>query len=170
MIKKVIIVLLVLVAVGFILIKAENLIKEKTDGKVNLIINNNNVTARLKNEVKIDNGIIYVSMDDMKNFFDKYIYIEEETNEIITTYDDKIASIGFEANKLTLNGSTKKISAHALKDNDIVYMPISEMLDVYNIELKNIEETKVITIESLEREQITANTKTKMSVKRIYKI
>ncbi len=165
MIKKVIIVLLVLVAVGFILIKAENLIKEKTDGKVNLIINNNNVTARLKNEVKIDNGIIYVSMDDMKNFFDKYIYIEEETNEIITTYDDKIASIGFEANKLTLNGSTKKISAHALKDNDIVYMPISEMLDVYNIELKNIEETKVITIESLEREQITANTKTKMSVK-----
>ena len=165
MIKKVIIVLLVLVAVGFILIKAENLIKEKTDGKVNLIINNNNVTARLKNEVKIDNGIIYVSMDDMKNFFDKYIYIEEETNEIITTYDDKIAGIGFEANKLTLNGSTKKISAHALKDNDIVYMPISEMLDVYNIELKNIEETKVITIESLEREQITANTKTKMSVK-----
>ncbi len=164
-IKKVIILLLALVVIGFIVVKAEIFIKEKTDGKINLIINNNNVTSRLKNEVKIDDGIIYVSMDDMKNFFDKYIYIEEETNEIITTYDDKIASIGFESNKLTLNGSTKKISAHALKDNDIVYMPISEMLDVYNIELKNIEDTKVITIDSLDREQINANTKSKISLR-----
>jgi len=162
---KVIIVMLELLIIGFIAIKAETLIKEKTDGKINLIINNNNVTSRLKNEVKIDDGIIYVSMDDIKNFFDKYIYIEEETNEIITTYDDKIASIGFDANKLTLNGSTKKISAHALKDNDAVYMPISEMQDVYNIELKNIEDTKVITIDSLDREQISADTKSKMSIK-----
>ena len=164
-IKKVIILLLTLVVIGFLVIKAEIFIREKTDGKINLIINNNNVTSRLKNEVKIDNGIIYVSMDDMKNFFDKYIYIEEETNEIVTTYNDKIASIGFESNKLTLNGSTKKISAHALKDNDIVYMPISEMLDVYNIELKNIEDTKVITIDSLDREQINANTKSKISLR-----
>lgn len=162
---KVIIVMLALLIIGFIAIKAETLIKEKTDGKINLIINNNNVTSRLKNEVKIDDGIIYVSMDDIKNFFDKYIYIEEETNEIITTYDDKIASIGFDANKLTLNGSTKKISAHALKDNDAVYMPISEMQDVYNIELKNIEDTKIITIDSLDREQISADTKSKMSIK-----
>lgn len=162
---KVIIVLLALLIIGFIAIKAETLIKEKTDRKINLIINNNNVTSRLKNEIKIDDGIIYVSMDDIKNFFDKYIYIEEETNEIITTYDDKIASIGFDANKLTLNGSTKKISAHALKDNETVYMPISEMQDVYNIELKNIEDTKVITIDSLDREQIKANAKSKMSIK-----
>ncbi len=165
MIIKVIIVLLALLIIGFIVIKAETLIKEKTDGKINLIINNNNVTSRLKNEIKIDDGIIYISMDDMKNFFDKYIYIEEETNEIITTYDDKIASIGFDANKLTLNGSTKKISAHALKDDETVYMPISEMQDVYNIELKNIEDTKVITIDSLDREQIKANAKSKMSIK-----
>ena len=164
-IKKVIIILLALVVIGFVVVKAEIFIKEKTDGKINLIINNNNVTSRLKNEVRIDDGIIYVSMDDMKNFFDKYIYIEEETNEIITTYDDKIASIGFESNKLTLNGSTKKISAHALKDNDIVYMPISEMQDVYNIELKNIEDTKVITIDSLDREQISADTKSKISIR-----
>ena len=164
-IKKVIILLFALVVIGFIVVRAEIFIKEKTDGKINLIINNNNVTSRLKNEVKVDDGIIYVSMDDMKNFFDKYIYIEEETNEIITTYDDKIASIGFESNKLTLNGSTKKISAHALKDNDNIYMPISEMLDVYNIELKNIEDTKVITIDSLDREQINADTKSKISLR-----
>ena len=101
----------------------------------------------------------------IKNFFDKYIYIEDEINEIVTTYNDKIASIGFEANKLTLNGSTKKINAHAIKENDVVYIPISEMTDVYNIEIDNIESTKVITIDSLEREQLKATTKSKLSVK-----
>ena len=116
--KRMLILLAVLFVIVFILIKAEDFIKEQTNDKISLIINNTNVTERLKNELKIDDGIIYVSMDDMKNFFDKYIYIEDETNEVITTYDDKIASIGFESNKLTLNGSTKKTGAHAIKEND----------------------------------------------------
>ena len=115
MVKRMLILLAVLFVIVFILIKAEDFIKEQTNDKISLIINNTNVTERLKNELKIDDGIIYVSMDDMKNFFDKYIYIEDETNEVITTYDDKIASIGFESNKLTLNGSTKKTGAHAIK-------------------------------------------------------
>lgn len=164
-IKRVVIVLIILAISVFALIKAENYIKEKTDETISLVINNNNVTARLKHEVKIQDGTVYVSMDDMKNFFDKYIYIEEEINEIVTTYDKKIASIGFEANKLTLNGSTKKIYAHAIKEDDVVYLPISEMLDVYNIELENIEKNKVVTIDSLNREKIKAYTKSKVSVK-----
>ena len=169
-IKKILILVAILIIVVFILIKAEIFIKEKTAETISLVINNNNVTARLKNDVEIKDGIIYISIDDMKNFFDKYIYIEDETNEIVTTYDDKIASIGFDSNKLTLNGSTKKISAHAIKENDVVYLPLSEMLDVYNIEIENIEDTKIITIDSLDRKQIKAETKSKISVKSSGKI
>lgn len=164
-IKKFAILLVILVIGIFVLIKAENLIKEKADEKINLIINNNNVTSRLKNEVKVENEKIYISINDMKNFFDKYICIEEETGEIVTTFDDKIASIGFEANKITINGSTKKISAHAIKENDIVYLPISEMLEVYNIELDNIKETQIITIDSLNREKINADVKSNISIR-----
>ena len=164
-IKRVLIVVLVLIAIILVLLKAQDFMKEKTDDSISLIINNTNVTQRLKYDVKIENNNIYVSMDDIKNFFDKYIYIEDEINEIVTTYNDKIASIGFEANKLTLNGSTKKINAHAIKENDVVYIPISEMTDVYNIEIDNIESTKVITIDSLEREQLKATAKSKISVK-----
>lgn len=164
-IKRIFIVVLVLIAIILILLKSQDFMKEKTDDSISLIINNTNVTQRLKYEVKIENDDIYISMDDIKNFFDKYIYIEDEINEIVTTYNDKIASIGFEANKLTLNGSTKKINAHAIKENDVVYIPISEMTDVYNIEINNIESTKVITIDSLEREKLKATTKSKLSVK-----
>lgn len=164
-IKKIAIALAMILVVVFILIMAKNLAKEKTEEKISLIINNNNVTTRLKHEIKIEDGVIYVSMDDMENFFDKYIYIEEETNEIITTYDDKIASIGFDANKITINGSLKKTNASAIKDGEIVYLPISEMLEVYNVELVNIEETKTITLDSLDRKQVKANVKSKVTVK-----
>ena len=164
-VKRMLILLAVLFVIVFILIKAEDFIKEQANDKISLVINNTNVTERLKNELKIDDGIIYVSMDDIKNFFDKYIYIEDETNEVITTYDDKIASIGFESNKITLNGSTKKTSAHAIKDNETTYLPISEMKDVYDIEIDNIAETKVITIDSVDREQVKAQTKANISVK-----
>ena len=164
-IKKVATILAILLVAIFILIMAQNIAKEKTDDTISLIINNNNVTSRLKHDIMIVDGIIYLSMDDIENFFDKYIYIEEEIDEIITTYDDKIASIGFEANKLTLNGAVKKTNARAIRDGENYYLPISEMLEVYNIELENIEETKTITLDSLDRKQVKATLKSKASVK-----
>jgi len=163
-IKRIAIILAILLIIIFILMIAKNFAKENAEETINLIINNNNVTSRLKYEVIIDEDIVYVSIDDIENFFDKYIYIEEETDEIITTYDNKIASIGFDANKLTLNGSVKKINATAIMEEEIVYLPISEMLDVYNVEMENIE-SKTITLDSLDREQIKATVKSKTTVK-----
>ena len=102
-------------------------------------------------------------MEDIKNYFDKYIYIEDEINEIVTTYDKKIASIGFETNKLTLNGATKKIYAHAIKKDDVIYMPIIEMKDVYNLETTVVE--KNVILDSLTRKQVKAYSKSNLSVK-----
>ncbi|MCI8273492.1 MAG: hypothetical protein HFJ55_05370 [Clostridia bacterium] len=163
--KRIIIVLIFLTVVAFVLIKAQNYLMENNRGEESLILNNNNITGKLKHEVKVQDGIVYISMDDVKNFFDKYIYIEDEINEIVTTYDKKIASIGFEVKKMTLNGSTKKTNASAIKDGDVVYLPISEMSDVYNMEIANLEKSKTIIIDSLNREQIKAYTKSKISVK-----
>lgn len=164
-IRIVLIALAILLVAIVTLVVAQNFSKEKANSSINLVINNRNVTERLKHEIKIEDGIIYVSMDDMKNFFDKYIYLEKETNEVITTYNDKIASIGFDANKITINGSIKKTNASAMRDGEEVYLPISEMLDVYNVELENIEATKVITLDSLDREQVKATLKSTVSIK-----
>jgi len=164
-IKRVAIVIAILFVAIFILAKAENFIKVKEYDGISLVINNKNVTERLKNDVIIKNDIIYVSIDDMENFFDKYIYVEEETNEVITTYDNKIASIGFESNRMTVNGSVKKTNASAIKSEETVYLPISEMLEVYNIELTNIEESRIVTLDSLDRKQVKAKVKANVTVK-----
>ena len=131
----------------------------------NLVINNRNVTVDLRNDVLIENDIIYLSEADITNFFDKHLYLEEETNKIITTYGNKIAEIGFDENVININGTDKEISAHAEERNGEIYLPISEMSDVYDIEIQNIPETKVITMDSLDREQKRANVTKSAAVK-----
>ena len=131
----------------------------------NLIINNTNVTANLKNDILIENDVIYLSKSDIANFFDKHIYYDEDINKVITTYDEKIAEIGFDNNSININGKDKQISAPAINKGDEVYLPISEMSDVYDVEIQNIPETKVITMDSLDREQKRAKVTKNVSVK-----
>lgn len=157
-----IIVVIILVIVVFL--ANEFIILDKNE-KTNLVINNKNITSNLKNDIIIEDNIIYLSKQDISNFFDKYIYEEKETNQIITTYDKKIATIGFENNKITINGSNKNTYAHAMKKDDVVYLPISEMKDVYNVEIQNNENTKVVTMDSLDREQKRGIISSDVSVK-----
>lgn len=156
----VIIVLLLIIAY----IANDFIIFDKNE-KTNLVINNNNITANLKNDVLIENDTIYLSKEDIANFFDKYIYEEKENNQIITTYNKKIASIGFEKNTININGSNKKIYAHAENRDGTIYLPISEMKDVYGIEIQNLQDSNVITIDSTDREQKKAMVSKEAAVK-----
>ncbi len=142
--------LILLVIAGFI---ANDYIILDQNEKTNLVINNSNITSNLKHDVLIEDDTIYVSKEDIKNFFDRYIYLDEANNQIITTYDKKIATIGFEGNLLTINGANKRIYANAKKEGETIYLPISEMKEVYGIEIENIKDSKVITIDSTDREQ-----------------
>ena len=144
---------------------ANNYIILDNNERINLVINNNNVTADLRKDVFVEDDIIYLSEADVANFFDKHIYYDEQTNKIITTYEKKIAEIGFENNIININGSDKEIYAHAIEKDGEVYLPVSEMADVYDVEIQNIPETKVITMDSLDREQKRAIVNRDISVK-----
>lgn len=152
-ISKALIIIAIIIVIFVIGLLVNEFVVFDNNKTTNLVINNKNVTSNLKQQILIEDNIIYLSESDIANFFDKYIYEEKETNQIITTYEKKIAAIGFEDNKITINGSDKNIYAHAIKRDGIVYLPISEMKDVYDIEISNIEKTKVITMDSLEKEQ-----------------
>ena len=151
------IVILAIIILFIIAMIANNYIILDKNKTTNLVINNNNVTARLKNEIIQEDGVIYLSEDDIENFFDKYIYLEEENNRIITTYNKKIAEVSLDENIININGADKNTSAHAIERNGVIYIPISEMTEVYDIEIGNIKETKVITMDSLDREQKKGN-------------
>lgn len=164
-ITRTLITILAIIILATIALIANDYIILDSNKTTNLIINNKNVTSNLKNEIKIKDNMIYLSKQDIANFFDKYIYEEEETNQIITTYDKKIAEIGFEENTININGSDKNIRAHAEKENEIIYLPISEMTEVYGIEIEYLPDTKVVTMDSTDREQKKAILSSDVAVK-----
>ena len=157
-----IIAIIILCIAGYIANDYIILGKNKT---TNLVINNTNVTGNLKQDVFIDGDNIYLSKQDLSNFFDKYIYEDEENNKIITTYEDKIATIGFDENKIEINGSTVSTYAHAIEKDDSIFIPITELKDVYGIEIEYIANTDIVTIDSVSREQKKAIANGNLAVK-----
>lgn len=164
-IKKCFFTILAIIVIAIIGMIANDFIIIDNNKTTNLIINNNNVTSSLKQNVLIEDDIIYLSKQDISNFFDKYIYQDEKTEKIVTTYDKKIAEIGFKENEININGSDKQISAHAIEKDGQVYLPISEMTDVYNVEISDIKESNIVTMDSLDKEQKRAIVNSNSAVK-----
>ena len=171
--KRIVFIIIGIIILGIIAYIANDYIVIGKNKTTNLVINNRNVTGNLKKDILIENGEIYISKQDLGNFFDKYIYEDKDTEQIITTYNKKIAEIGFDKNVVTINGSEKTTYAHAIKKDDTIYLPISELKDVYDIEINNIESTKVLVIDSLSKEQrkaiLNSNQPVKSSTKFIAK-
>lgn len=120
---------------------------------VNLVINNRNVTSYLKQQILIEDNNIYISKQDLKNFFDKYIYEDKKNNQIITTYKTKIAAISLSENKININGSKIETNSHAIEKDNVIYIPIKELENVYGIEIDYMEDTKVLTLDSISKKQ-----------------
>lgn len=151
--KKLIIVATIILITGAIVYKANDYIILGKNKAINLVVNNRNITTNLKKPVIIEGEEIYISKQDIGNYFDKYIYEEKQNNQIITTNEDKIAEISLEKNEKSINGTKKETYAHAIKRDDVIYIPIQEMEEIYGIEVEYKADTKVVTIDSITREQ-----------------
>lgn len=170
---KIFIAIIAIIIVAIIGYKINDYIIFDKNKTINLVINNKNVTSNLKKDIFIQDDEIYMSKQDLGNFFDKYIYEDTKNNQIVTTYDNKIGAISLEENKININGSNKETYAHAIEKNGTIYIPIQELEDVYGIEIKYIENSKVLTIDSIAKEQkkaiITKNVAVKSSTRFIAK-
>lgn len=163
--KKVLIVAVLMLIIAVVLIVSPNFKKDPNEGKLNFIINNNNVTAKLKHDIFIsDDGVVYVSKDDMENYFDGQIFYDKENEQLITTSDTKVAVISLTESKMKVNGSNVKMLGTVIRKDGDLYIPISELDKVYNIEVININDS-VVTVDSLDRKLIKADTTKKINVK-----
>lgn len=163
--RKIIIVALALLCSVFILKYAYNYVRNDVTDKTNLIINNNNVTTSLKQDVLIENGVVYISKEDISNFFDPYIYYDEKYNQIITGSDTKIAAIVIGEKKMNNNGSTVNISATIIEKNGTYYIPFSVLDDIYHVKTTFIENIDTVVIDSLNRKFVVADSSKNNSIK-----
>ena len=162
----IIIIALVLIvgAIGGYYVIKRNYIVSKIN-QTNLIINNSNATSSLKNNVYIKDGVVYVSKPDIYNFFDNTITYDEKYNQVVTTSSTKIASLPIDSKQIQVNSSNTTIKAGAIIIDEVAYVPISELDEVYNIKATYVESEDLVYIDSLDREQQTAILKKDSSIK-----
>lgn len=163
---KLIVVIILAIAVIFVLKTATNYKRDEITGKTNLVINNNNTTKDLKNDVIVENGVVYISTKDIANFFDDHIFYDNKYDQIITTTETKVATLKLNENKSTINGATVDLVASAKKIGEQFYLPFSEISEsVYNVETTYVETTDTVVLVSLDRELTYANSSKNNSVK-----
>ena len=161
-----IIVVAILVWLAFLILKyAPNYVNTDITNKANLVINNSNVTGDLKKDVIIENGVIYVSMEDIENFFDPYIYYDEKYNQIITTSENQVTSMVIGENTMVNNGTRVQTSGTVIERDDTYYIPFSSFKDTYNVEISYIESTNTITVDSKDRKYVLADSAKNSNVK-----
>lgn len=167
LIFNIFIVLVFLVLLGTVFYLSPNYIREDYDGKTKVLINNNNVTLKMKNDVYIDeNNNVFLSLADVRNYFDKYIEYDKENGDIVTTSEINIAKMSTKDNKITINGEEDELNSSAIEKNDTIYLPFSEISEkVYDVDLEYIQDTNTIIIDSLDRKQEVANTSKETKVK-----
>lgn len=162
----IIIIALVLIvgAIGGYYVIKRNYIVSKIN-QTNLIINNSNATSSLKNNVYIKDGVVYVSKPDIYNFFDNTIIYDEKYNQVVTTSSTKIASLPIDSKQIQVNSSNTTIKSGAIIIDEVAYVPISELDEVYNIKTTYVASEDLVYIDSLDREQQTATLKKDSNIK-----
>ena len=128
------------------------------------ILNNNDLTNELSEKMFNANNIVYMGYDDVSKFIDETIFMEGDRT-IITTSSKKVAKLEIDNNTILINGSERDISSGPIKINDIVYMPISELESVYDIEFGFSEESNIATIDNLATQKKVATAKKNISIK-----
>ena len=163
--SKIIVVAIFLGLVFFVLKVAPNYVNDDITDVANLVINNSNVTKDLKQNLIIENGEIYISKEDIENFFDPYIYYDEKYNQIITTSENQIASMVVGENSMVNNGSTVSTSSTILERNGTYYIPFTTFKNIYNVDITYIESSDTVTVDSINRKYVVADSTKNNSVK-----
>ena len=161
-----IIVVAILVWLAFLTLKyAPNYVNTDITNKVNLVINNSNVTRDLKKDIFIENGTVYVAMEDIENFFDPYIYYDEKYNQIITTSEYQVTSMIVGENTIVNNGTSVQTSDAIIRRDDTYYIPFSSLIETYNVDVSYIESSNTITVDSKDRKYVLADSAQNSKVK-----
>ncbi len=158
--------IILLLAVLFLIIFSLNRILNKDKGTnqtLSLIFNKEDITGKLSDDIYIYDDMLYMSMEDMKNIFDKNLYYEEETGKIITSSGTKVGAIDTKNNTLQLNSAVLKLDTGVAEYGEKLYIPISEITNIYNIEVTTSKNSSVVL--SLYEELITVKTTKNVSLK-----
>ncbi len=154
--------------VAFILIifiGIKNANKESKNEETQIILNNENITGQLQNDVIIEDDKIYMDFEDVQKLLDSTLYKEDETGLIITTSSKKIATFKEGEDVVNINGSEQKEKDIVIEKEGKEYIAISELENVYDYEFQYIKSNNIVTIDSLNKKSIKAYASKNIKIK-----
>jgi len=161
--SRILITIIILIIIIFIFSKVFTKESKEILGS-KLIVDNKDITESLTSDIYLDkDGVLYMSMEDVKNIFDNDLYFEDSTKKIITTSETKVAAIDTRSDKVDINSATIMLSTGVIDYGTTYYIPVSEMTKIYNIEVITSENSAIIN--SLYKELATVKLNKKASVK-----
>ena len=162
-IRRTTIILIMLACIIMLINLAPNYIKISKSENTRLVINNNDVTNSLKTPIiEIDNEY-FLSLDDVRNFFDEYLI--EDSSSIITTSNTKTVKIQKNHNRIQVNGSEVSIKHASMTEKEKTYLPINDMSNVYGYEYNYSKDNNTIIISSLNKKLVQAISSKNQSIK-----
>lgn len=156
------IVVFILISIFFV---NQSRIKNISTKETKIIINNEDITKKLTDEIIKENDNIYISFTDAKNFLDKDLYKEIDSGVVITTSNKKLASFKQNDEVININGANINKKNVLINKNEKDYIAISSLENVYDYEFNYHENTNVVLIDNLNQKQIKAYTKKNAKIK-----
>ena len=162
---KILIFLFILIIVFSYAVNYEK--SNENTGRVNIIIDNVYETENLENDIYInEKNVVYMSIDDVKKYFDKNISLDEENNQVITSYGEKTAKLPLDKNLIIVNDSYDiDVLSGAIKKENVSYIPIISMEKIYELDIEYLNNERILLIDSLTKKLIKADVAKKCEVK-----
>ena len=162
-IRNILLVVIFILIVAFCLFIAQNFTKSGYEGRTNLVINFRNVTGSMKGEVIKENDDIYLSMDDIKNYYDNNIYLDTKYNYIVAAGNGNIVCFDIKNENAKYNNDIVK--AKVIQKDGMYYIPVKMLEKIYNISVEYNDKTNIVVLDSKDKALKQATTKKKVSVK-----
>lgn len=174
--KKVVIIIILLIFLAIIAVGALYAVKKLAPGfaneeisdMTNLVINGSNVTDYLEEnntKVYVKDNVTYLSLSDMQNFFDKYIYIDEKYGKVISTYNSNIVTLDINNGQMQLNDGNVSVVQTPFEADGVLYVPFSQIEEAFDATCTYISETDTVIIDTEDRDKtfatLTKNTNLK---------
>lgn len=112
----------------------------------------------LTSNIYVKDSIIYIAEEDIKNIFDDTIYYNVGDQELITTYNKHVAVLHLGQSHMLVNDTDVAMQGTLQQIDSKIYLPISDLEIVYDIEIEYAEPTKLVIMESTTKakKQVTA--------------
>lgn len=142
-------IIIVIVLLLIIIISIISNIKKSNNKYKDLTVLLNNEFIETLNKVIVDEEKnIYFSKEDIQKLFDETIYFNEAEKELITTYDTHIALLKIEEEYALIDDENIKLNGNLKEIDKKIYLPITDLENVYDIELEYSEKSNRVIIDS----------------------